>query len=143
MKSSIKFILSYYGISILLLFLSNVVGLIKAEIAAYLLWFYIFNTIIGLVVFPLAMWCVQKIDIARVWKFIVCFFVLIVLLNVPYLVEDGTILTIDLIKGICKGEHSSIGFNNGGIHLVAIFSFIICCFLFRSKFLVMRHQMLA
>lgn len=137
MKSGIKFILTYYGISVLLLFLSVfVVPSIRGEIIAYLIWFYIMNLVIGIIVFPPIVWALKKIELDTIGKSIICFLILLVILNIPFWADDGHVLTVDVFKGFFQGQPSLIGFNNVGLHVIAIISFVISSLLFhKNKFL--------
>ncbi|MBS1605373.1 MAG: hypothetical protein JST42_22105 [Bacteroidetes bacterium] len=135
MKIGVKFILTYYGLSILFMVAAGqVVKGLAGETMSYLLWFYIYSIVIGIIVFPVTLVLVRKLDMRGIWRLVICFFVLLLLFNVPFFFDDGRIITVDAIKdGFSRGP-GGFGFNRGGIHLVAIVSFAITGWIFRKEF---------
>lgn len=137
MKVGVKFILTYYGLSILFLFLSGQVVLgLAGEIMSYLLWFYIYNIIIGIIVFPFALILIRKLNVMGGWKLGICFFVVLVLLNVPLLADSGHIITLEALKELFDKGLRGVSFNVMGIQLIAIVSFLIAGWMFRREFFV-------
>lgn len=135
MKAAIKFILTYYGVSILLLILSGLIlKSLDGEIASYLLWFYIYNIVIGIIIFPLITFVLQLLNVNVIWKLIICILILLVTLNiVPFFADGERIITNDVLKGFFSNQHSLLGFNNVGIHIIALISFTVTYLLYRNE----------
>ena len=95
------------------------------EIFVYLLWFYIYNLIIGIIVFPVVQLITDSLNINNFWKILICFSTVMILLNVVPYIHDSRMITIDILTGIFRKDRLLLGFNNLGIHLIAITSFIV------------------
>ena len=136
MKIGIKFILIYYGLSILFLFISGqfVKGL-TGETLSYLLWFYIYNIVLGIIFFPIVLLMISKLNMKDLWKSLICFLTILILLNVvPFFANNGQIITIDALKELFSKDRKGFNFNISGIHLIAIISFVIASMIFERKF---------
>lgn len=133
MKIGIKFIIVYHSISILLLILVNAIfKLLTKEIFAYTLWFYIFNFILGLIVFPLFSLFANKLKFKLTGFVIGSIIICLCLLNSIPFFEERRILTVEVIRGVY--QHQLLEFANIGIHIIAAISFVISyIFLFRIQ----------
>ena len=113
MKAGIKFILTYYALSILFLFISGwfVKGLAGEEMS-YLLWFYIYNVVLGVIIFPVSLLMIRRLSIGNLWKAGICFLIILVLLNVvPYFAGDGQLLTAEALRELFGTSREGLNFN--------------------------------
>lgn len=132
MKDGIKFIVSYSVLSICLFAISKLFFKeLTSEIFSYLIFYYIITISIGVILYPILSWLLDKYKLSLIFKLTCSFiFCLIVINIIPFFYDNGRILFIDAVTGIFK-NHSMLGFNNLGVHLVAIISFTVCYLLYR------------
>jgi len=133
MKAGIKFIVSYSVLSICLFVISKLfLKELTAEIFSYLMFYYLVTMPIGIVLYPVLGWLMVRYKLSSALRVILSFIFCIVIINaIPFIFDDNRILLFDALNGIFK-DRSMLGFNNLGIHLVAIVSFTICYLLFRK-----------
>ena len=134
MISGIKFIFLYSFISIVFFILSKFpFNLITMEIFSYLLWYYLYTLIIGILIFPILSWLILKNNFSLKWRIILSICACLIFINcVPFFNDNGRILTFDIAKGIFTNNHSCFGFNTVGVHLIASVSFLLAYLLLRK-----------
>jgi hypothetical protein len=133
MKEGIKFIATYSILSFALFGISKLIFKeLTAEIFSYLLFYYIITLSIGVILYPILSWLLDKYGVSVKLKFIFSLFLCILIINsLPFFYDNGRLLIIDIAKGIFINQ-SLLGFNNIGIHIIAIISFIVCYVLYRD-----------
>ena len=131
MKQGFKFIVTYSILSFALFGISKLIFKeLTAEIFSYLIFYYIVTLSIGVLLFPILSWILDKNKVPGNIKLVASLFFCIVVINfVPFLYDNGRILLGDIIRGVLN-DRSLLGFNNIGIHVIAILSFVICYFLY-------------
>ncbi len=133
MKEGIKFIATYSILSFALFGISKLIFKeLTAEIFSYLLFYYIITLSIGVILYPIVSWLHDKYGVSVKLKFIFSLFLCILIINsLPFFYDNGRLLIVDIAKGIFTNQ-SLLGFNNIGIHIIAIISFIVCYVLYRD-----------
>lgn len=133
MKEGIKFIATYSILSFALFGISKLIFKeLTAEIFSYLLFYYIITLSIGVILYPILSWLLDKYGVSVKLKFIFSLFLCILIINsLPFFYDNGRLLIVDIAKGIFTNQ-SLLGFNNIGIHIIAIISFIVCYVLYRD-----------
>ena len=133
MKAGFKFIATYSILSIALFGISKLIFKeLTIEIFSYLLFYYIITLSIGVVSYPILNWVLEKYGATARWKLILSLLLCLTVINcVPFFYDNGRVLTLDVIKGVFT-DHSLLGFNNLGIHIIAIISFATSFFLYRN-----------
>jgi hypothetical protein len=133
MKEGIKFIATYSILSLALFGVSKLIFKeLTVEIFSYLLFYYIITLSIGIILYPILSWLLDKYGISAGWKFLFSLLMVIIIINfIPFFYDNCRILTFDVMKGIFTNQ-SSLGFNNIGVHIISIISFIVCYFLYRD-----------
>ncbi len=136
MKKGLTFILTYYGISILFFLLAGqLIRGLSGEVLSYVLWFYIYNIVIGVVIFPLIILIVRNLNLKIFWKLLICFLVILTLLNVvPFFTDHGKLITIEALKELFGKGQQEFNFNYIGIHLVAIVTFLFTGMIYKWRF---------
>ena len=123
MKESIRFILIYSIVSIVLLvLLETIFHPLSGEIFSYTIWLYIFYTVIGVVVFLLfgflLTWYKLSLYVRVLCYAVLCLFIL----NSVPLFGEKRFLTLDTIHGILVQKYEVLEI---GIHVIALTSFVI------------------
>lgn len=124
MKNALKFIAVYYFVCILLLrVLKFVFSSFTWEMFSYLLWFYIGNLVVGVIVYPILKSEFDKVFINPWGRIGIAAVICLLLLNAIPIFTDYEILTIELFRGM-----DSINIDNNIliIHVVSLISFVIC-----------------
>jgi hypothetical protein len=132
MKDGIKFIVSYSVLTLSLFAISKLLFKeLSMEIFSYLLFYYIVMLAIGILLYPLVSWVLTRYQISTGLKlFISALFCLILINIIPFFYGEGKILLVEMFKGIF-GSKNKLGFNNLGIHVIGIISFVVCYLLYR------------
>ena len=126
MKSGIKFIITYSILSLAFFGISKLIFReLSMEIFSYLLFYYFITLSLAVLLYPLLSWILEKYKVTITFKIILSSLLILAIINfVPFFYDNGRFLTLDIINGILK-DHSLLGFNNLGIHIIAIISFIL------------------
>ncbi len=133
MKDGIKFIVSYSVLSICLFAISKLFFKeLTSEIFSYLIFYYIITMSIGIILYPILSWLLGRYKLSLIFKLICSFLFCLTVINaIPFFYDNGRILFMDAVNGVFK-NHSMLGFNNLGVHLVALISFTVCYLLYRK-----------
>ena len=132
MKQGVKFILWYSLITAILFIVSKFpLNLVTMEIFSYLTWYYLVTLIIGILVFPFFSLLISRFEVK--YKLTFSFIMCLVFINcVPFFFDRWHLLTYDVLKGVLRKQHSLLGYNIIGPHVIAVLSFLASCFLLRS-----------
>lgn len=133
MKSGFKFIASYSILSLALFGVSKLFfKQLTMEIFSYLLYYYILVLSITIILYPICSWILEKNHFSLKSKMFCSFLLCLIIINsIPFFYDNQRILLVDIVKGIFI-DKSILGFNNVGIHLIAIISFTFCYLLYRK-----------
>lgn len=133
MKAGIKFIATYSMLSMGLFGISKLIFKeLTIEIFSYLLYYYVITLGIGVILYPVLSWALEKYNTAPKLKLVLSLLILFFILNcVPFFYDNGRVLTFDVVKGIFA-DHSLLGHNNLGVHIIAIISFVSSYLLYRN-----------
>lgn len=133
MKESIRFILIYSIVSLIILVLTQIIfRTLSVEVFSFTIWVYIFYAIIGFFVFLLFGIFSRSFNpplyVRLIFYAILC---LIVLNSIPFF-EENKILTYDLIKGMVvqKSDFISVGLH---VNAFASFSITSMYLLYKNK----------
>ncbi|NML38738.1 hypothetical protein HHL17_16130 [Chitinophaga sp. G-6-1-13] len=103
MKAALKFISLYAVCCLVVIVVLYWLKFFSIEIFSYLLWFYIEEWLLGLIIYPLVNRSVEWLRPGYLLKILMDGMVCILLLNIPFLIADHEILTVDLVKRIGSG----------------------------------------
>jgi hypothetical protein len=133
MKDGIKFIATYSLISLALFGISKLfLKELTMEVFSGLLFYYIITLSLGIILYPILNWLFNKYNVPLKLKFTASLFLCIAILNViPFIYDNGRLLIVDVIKGIL-GNKALLGFNNMGILIISIISYMSCYLLYRK-----------
>lgn len=126
MKNGLKFI-GVYSIATLVMFCvaKLFVKELTMEMFAYLGYYYLLTLSLGLIVYPFVNYLLEKSGSRMRGYLTISIIFFVVLVNiVPFVYDNGRILSLNVLQGLFL-NHSLLGFNNLGIHAIAIVSYII------------------
>jgi hypothetical protein len=132
MKEGIKFIVSYSVLTLLLFGVSKLFFKeLSMEIFSYLLFYYIVMLAIGILLYPFVSFIMIKYQISTGIKLILSAVFCLALINlIPFFFGEEKILFIEMFKDIFD-NNKMLGFNNLGIHVIGLISFVVCYVLYR------------
>jgi len=119
MKAALKFISWYAACCLVVIVVLYWLKFFSVEIFSYLLWFYVEEWLLGLIIYPLINRGVERLRSGYLLKILMDSVIVILLLNIPFLIADNRILTVDLVKRIGGGVdlHDNI---NLLIHIISL-----------------------
>lgn len=94
MKAAIRFVLFYYAISLFFFVIGrSFVNKISEETASYSFWFFIFNAILSIFLFPPLAFLLKKLNLSGLVKSILSFLGLLLIWNLIPLFDAGMLMT--------------------------------------------------
>jgi len=135
MKTGIRFALTYSGLSLSGLFVAGFFDKeLSGEIESYMFWFYIFNAVLSLLLFPVTILFVGRTNLNNMYRWGIYFLMVLVSLNLLcYIFEDGKkeIVTLELMKRTV-GKGDPLWFKPM-VHCIAFLSFVASAAIFRRQ----------
>lgn len=99
MKAAIRFVLFYYAMSLFFFVIGrSFVSGISEETASYSFWFYIFNAILSILLFPPLVLLLRKFNLSGFVKSIISFCWLLLIWNLIPLFDAGIFMTAEMFN---------------------------------------------